>query len=64
MMDFVVSIKTSEKQLQDIKDWLKSLNLESRVIARMKDGTFKDITDDPKYKDIVEEFKRKMETNL
>lgn len=58
MMDFVVNVKISEKQRQDIKDWLKSLNLKSRVIARMKDGTFKDITDDPKYKDIVEEIKK------
>lgn len=57
-MDFVVNVKISEKQRQDIKDWLKSLNLKSRVIARMKDGTFKDITDDPKYKDIVEEIKK------
>lgn len=47
-----VQFKVDPKYSKELEDFVKSL--ENRVIATFEDGSYEDITDDPRYKYIVD----------
>ena len=51
-MGFDISFKIDPKHTKELEDFMKSL--ENRVIATFEDGSCEDITDDLKYKYIVD----------
>ena len=51
-MGFDIHFKIDPKYSKELENFMKGL--ENRVIATFEDGSFEDITDDPKYKYIVD----------
>lgn len=60
MTEYLINVKLNEQQLADAQKFIKSLNLKNRIFATVEDGSIKDITDDPKYKGLVERVRKKL----
>ena len=56
-------IELSEEQQKQIRDWIESQEFSQRVLKRLPNGQFIDVTDDPEYADIVKEILKKYKTN-
>lgn len=56
-------IELPKEAQKKIRDWLESQEFSHRVVKRLPDGQFIDITDNPEYADIVKEILEKLKTN-
>lgn len=58
--DFSVNVKLTEKQAEQVSKFAEDVikNQPYRLVRKMPVGRSEDVTDDPKYKEIVLELRR------